>query len=173
MADEPEQHSDSSPVSIPASDRRAHPRQRIRSLSYVQLGDGNGGIVLNISEGGIAVQAAEGLDDSEGPLAMRIEIPRSRKRLEVTGEIVWVGESRKEAGLRFVDLSEDALKRIRSWMAREESPGTAPEESEEEVEAPVVRAAETHAETVVTPQDFSDRGERVAEAEEFVTEDGE
>src|SRR5271163_3561067 len=161
MTDEPEQNSESSPVSVPASDRRAHPRQRIRSLAYVHLGEGNGGIILNISEGGIAVQAAEALDESEGVIAMRIEIPRSRKRLEVRGEIMWVGESRKEAGLRFVDLQEDALRRIRSWMAREESPGMAPEESEEDVEAPVLRAAEAHTETVVTAQDFSDRGERV------------
>ena len=173
MTDEPEQNSDSSPVSVPASDRRAQPRQRVRSLAYVHLGESNGGIVLNISEGGIAVQAAEALDAGESPLAMRIEIPRSRKRLEVSGEIVWVGESRKEAGLRFVDLSEDALRRIRSWMAREESPETAPEESEEDVEAPVVPAAEAHAETVETSEAFAGREEDVAEAEEFAAQDQE
>jgi len=167
MTDEPEQNSDSSPVSVPASDRRAHPRQRIRSLAYVHLGESNGGIVLNVSESGIAVQAAEALDADEGSLAMRIEIPRSRKRLEVRGEIVWVGESRKEAGLRFVDLSEDALKRIRSWMAREDSPGTAAEGSEEEVEAPAVRAAEVRAETVVTSESLAAREDRVAEADEL------
>src|SRR5580704_16232238 len=173
MIDELEKNQDSSPVSVPASDRRAHPRQRIRSLAYVHLGESNGGIVLNVSEGGIAVQAAEALDAGESPLAMRIEIPRSRKRLEVRGEIVWVGESRKEAGLRFVDLSEDALRRIRAWMAREESPGTAPEENEAEVDALVDRAAEGRAETVVTAQDFSDRGERVAAAEECAAADDE
>src|SRR5271154_2464019 len=173
MADEPEQHSDSSPVSIPASDRRAHPRQRIRSLSYVQLGDGNGGIVLNISEGGIAVQAAEGLDDSEGLLAMRIEVPRSRKRLEVTGEIAWIGESRKEAGLRFVNLPEEALTRIRAWMAREESPATGQEESEEEIEAPVARAAEARAGTVARAEAPADREDRAVEAEELAAENEE
>ena len=173
MTDEPEQHSDSSPVSIPASDRRAHPRQRIRSLSYVQLGDGNGGIVLNISEGGIAVQAAEGLDDSEGLLAMRIEVPRSRKRLEVTGEIAWIGESRKEAGLRFVNLPEEALTRIRAWMAREESPATGQEESEEEIEAPVARAAEARAETVASAEAPTAREDRAVEAEELAAENEE
>jgi TonB family protein len=163
MTDEPKEHSDRSPVSVPASDRRAHPRQRIRSLAYVHLGEGNGGIILNISEGGIGVQAAEALDDGEGVIAMRIEIPRSRKRLEVRGEIVWVGESRKEAGLRFVDLQEDALRRIRAWMAREESPGTAQEESEEEeVEAPVVRA-----ETVAIEEASGRRDEPVAGAEKM------
>jgi|HubBroStandDraft_6_1064221.scaffolds.fasta_scaffold07691_4 TonB family protein len=167
MTDEPEQNSDSSPVSVPASDRRAHPRQRIRSLAYVHLGESNGGIVLNVSESGVAVQAAEALDADGGSLAMRIEIPRSPKRLEVRGEIVWVGESRKEAGLRFVDLSEDALKRIRSWMAREDSPRTAAEESEEEVEAPAVRAAEVRAETVVTSESLAGREDRAAEADEL------
>ena len=167
MTDEPEQNSDSSPVSVPARDRRAHPRQRIRSLAYVHLGESNGGIVLNVSESGIAVQAAEALDADEGPLAMRIEIPRSRKRLELKGEVVWVGESRKEAGLRFVDLSEDALKRIRLWMAREDSPGTAAEESEEEVEAPAVGAAEARTESVVTSESLAGREDRVAEADEL------
>jgi TonB family protein len=167
MTDEPEQNSDWSPVSVPASDRRAHPRQRIRSLAYVHLGESNGGIVLNVSESGIAVQAAEALDADEGLLAMRIEIPRSRKRLEVRGEIVWVGESRKEAGLRFVDLSEEALKRIRLWMAREESPGTAAEQSEEEGEAPAVRGAEARAESVATSESLAGREDRVPEVEEL------
>jgi TonB family protein len=173
MTDEPEQNSDSSPVSVPASDRRAHQRQRIRSLAYVHLGEGNGGIVLNISEGGIGVQAAEALDAGEGPLVMRIEIPRSRKRLEVTGEIVWIGESRKEAGLRFVDPSEAALQRIRAWMTREESPGNAPEENDEEVEAPVVRSAEARAETVGASEAYASQEDHAGGAEELAVQDDE
>src|SRR5271155_744714 len=172
MTDEPEQNSDSGPVAVPASDRRAHPRQRIRSLAYVHLGEGNGGIILNISEGGIAVQAAEALDESEGVIAMRIEIPRSRKRLEVRGEIMWVGESRKEAGLRFVDPQEDALRRIRSWMAREESPGTESGESEEDVEAPAVRVAEERAETVDAEESSARRDEPAAQGEELAAQGG-
>jgi TonB family protein len=173
MTDEPKQISESSPASVPASDRRARPRQRIRSLAYVHLGESNGGIVLNVSESGIAVQAAEALDADEGPLPMRIEIPRSRKRLEVSGEIVWVGDSRKEAGLRFVNLSEEALKRIRSWMVREDSPGTASEENEEEVEGPVVSAAEARAESVVSSEASADREDGVAAAGELAAEEQE
>ncbi len=173
MTDEPEQNSDSNPVSVPASDRRAHPRQRIRSLAYVHLGESNGGIVLNISESGIAVQAAEALDAAESPLALRIEIPRSRKRLEVTGEIMWVGESRKEAGLRFVDLPEDALKRIRAWMACEVSPETPHAESEEEVEDTLAGDAAVRAETVVTEAALAGREDHVAAAEELAAQEEE
>jgi hypothetical protein len=105
----------------PERDRRIHVRQRIHSLSYVKIGDGNGGIVLNVSEGGISVQAASVLDDS-GPLSLWLEVPRLRERIEVTGEIVWLSATKKEAGLRFVDLPESALREIRKWIAREATP---------------------------------------------------
>lgn len=119
MTEIPEQNSGSRPASVPVKDRRQHVRRRVSSLSYVDLGENNGGIVLNVSEGGIRIQAAQGLE--EGPVLIRLQLPESRKRLEVRAEAVWVGSTRKEAGLRFVDLSEDALGQIRKWIAHEES----------------------------------------------------
>ncbi len=130
MTEIPEQNSGSRPASIPVKDRRQHVRQRVSSLSYVDLGENNGGIVLNVSEGGIRIQAAQGLE--EGPVLIRLQLPGSRKRLEVRAKVVWVGPTRKEAGLRFVDLSEDALGQIRKWIAREESPEASAEEEDGE-----------------------------------------
>lgn len=130
MTEIPEQHGGSRPASVPVKDRRLHARQRVSSLTYVDLGEDNGGIVLNVSEAGIRIQAAAGLQ--EGPISIRLQLPGTRKRLEVGAEVVWVGESRKEAGLRFVDLSEDAQRQIQKWMAREASPGGAIEEEETE-----------------------------------------
>lgn len=120
MTEIPEQNGGSSPASIPVKDRRLHPRQRVASLTYVDLGEDNGGIVLNVSEAGIRIQAAAALE--AGAVSIRLQLPGTRKRLQVNAEVVWVGASRKEAGLRFVDLSEDALRQIRKWIAREESP---------------------------------------------------
>src|ERR1700684_2464746 len=88
----------------PEKDRRRHARQRIHSLSYVKMGDSNGGIVLNISEGGISVQAAAMLDPSE-PVTLSLEIPRVRKRVEVNGEIAWLSASKKEAGVRVLGFA--------------------------------------------------------------------
>src|ERR1700678_557981 len=122
----------------PDKDRRLHARQRIHSLSYAKIGDGNGGIVLNISESGISVQAAGVLDNSE-PVTMWLEIPRVKDRVEVTAEIVWLSASRKEAGLRFVDLPASTLRQIQRWMAREASPEKFEDETEpvnEEQDAP-------------------------------------
>lgn len=136
----------------PEKDRRIHTRQRVHSLSYVKIGEGNGGIVLNISEGGISVQAAGVLDDGEN-VPMWLEIPQVRERLKITGEIVWLSPSRKEAGLRFVDLPESALREIRRWMAREAAPEKFEEETEpvnEEQDVPV-QAVEQRKTAVLGP----------------------
>src|SRR6202453_2635251 len=139
MADNPEKSGNARPE----KDRRRHARQRIHSLSYVKMGDSNGGIVLNISEGGISVQAVAMLDPRE-PVTLSLEIPRVRQRAEVNGEIGWLSASKKEAGIRFVDLPESTLKQIQKWMAREASPEQFEDETdpvEEERETPVTVAA--------------------------------
>src|SRR5580698_5763385 len=137
MSDTPEK----SGKQHPDKDRRAHPRQRIHSLSYVKIGDGNGGIVLNVSESGISVQAAAVLEAGE-TVPIWLEIPKVRNRVEVQAEIVWLGASRKEAGLRFVDLEESTLRKIRKWMEREASPEKFEDEPDvvEEEELPVPAA---------------------------------
>ncbi len=133
MTDIPEQNRGSNPASVPVKDRRLHARQRVSSLTYVDLGENNGGIVLNVSEAGIRIQAAAPLE--EGPVSLRLQLPGTRKRLEINAEVIWVGPSRKEAGLYFVDLSEDARSQIRKWIARETSPETFTEEDESESDA--------------------------------------
>jgi outer membrane biosynthesis protein TonB len=146
MTEIPEKNGGSSPAAVPVKDRRLHPRQRVSSLTYVDLGEDNGGIVLNVSEAGIRIQAAAGLE--EGPISIRLQLPGARKRLEVNAEVIWVGQSRKEAGLRFVDLSEDAQRQIQKWMAREASPGGVIAEEEIENEAELARAEQVSAEAV-------------------------
>ncbi len=146
MTEIPEQSGGSSPASIPVKDRRLHVRQRVSSLTYVDLGEDNGGIVLNVSEAGIRIQAAAGLE--EGPVSIRLQLPGTRKRLEVSAEVVWVGQSRKEAGLRFVDLSEEARRQIGNWIAQEASPGAPVEEDESESIGEPTQAATILAEEV-------------------------
>src|SRR5271156_3838670 len=106
-------------------DRRAHSRHRIKALAYVELGENNGGIVLNISEGGFAVRAAESI--RENSLSrLRFQMQNATQPLEMSGNIAWTSVSRKEAGVRFVDLREEALLEIRTWISKQISPGTPP-----------------------------------------------
>ncbi len=91
--------------------RRAHPRLALRSLAYLQLDAQNGGMILNIGEGGVAVQTAEVIAASEFP-GMRFRLPQSEKWLEVSGKLVWQGNTRKEAGIQFVNVSDEVRQHI-------------------------------------------------------------
>ncbi|HKV05812.1 MAG TPA: TonB family protein [Candidatus Acidoferrales bacterium] len=112
---------------LPPSDRRAHSRLPLKSLSYVVLDEGNGGIILNISEGGLAVQAVTSLMDEQLP-AVRFQLSQAHEWLETKARITWTGRSRKVAGLRFVDLPEQARGQIRELLSREAPPAGFPVE---------------------------------------------
>jgi TonB family protein len=114
----PSTESRSTPVK---SDRRVQTRQKISSLTYVELGGGNGGIALNVSEGGMTVVAAQPLD-ADGTIEIALQLPQTRKRLELKGEVRWLSDSHKEAGIRFIELSAEQLEDIRGWMEREAAP---------------------------------------------------
>lgn len=109
-------------------DRRQHPRQPIRSLAYVELDEGNGGIVLNVSEGGLSVQAVTSLMDDFLP-AVRFQLSESDSWIQTGARITWAGQSRKVAGLEFVDLPEESRSQIREWLGREALPPEAANES--------------------------------------------
>ena len=100
---------------LPAPDRRTYSRQPVRTLAYVELDEGNGGIVLNASEGGLSVQAVMGLMEDSLP-KMRFQLSQSNEWLETSARVVWASESRKVAGLQFVDLPEETRLNIQAWL---------------------------------------------------------
>ena len=101
-------------------DRRAHPRGYAHRLAYVQLGDENGGIALNISEGGLAITTAETLTSDYFP-RITFQLPRSDVWMEARGEVAWISHSKKEAGIRFVELADSDREKIRKWIANNDS----------------------------------------------------
>jgi len=50
---------------------------------------------------------------------IRIQLPSSRQSIEISAQIVWLAESKKGAGIRFVDLTADARNQISNWIASE------------------------------------------------------
>jgi TonB family protein len=100
------------------SDRRRYARQRIKSLSYLDLGPGNGGIVLNISEGGLAVQAV-GIFVDNPVLRISMQLPQSDEQLQASGQVTWTCESTREAGIQFLDLPEKTRAQIREWLSKQ------------------------------------------------------
>ena len=99
--------------------RRKHRRESLTwALVYVEFGQDNGGIALNLGEHGVSVQAAMPLVGDEFP-DMRLKGGCDRGWTPVIGRLAWIGENRKTAGIEFVDLSADARRRIASWIALE------------------------------------------------------
>jgi len=80
------------------------------------LGEGNGGIVLNISTGGLALHAAEKFDDDE-LVTMRFQLSQSETWVEAKGRTTWRSDSKQAAGVQFIGLSDQARKEIQNWIS--------------------------------------------------------
>ncbi|MGB7227106.1 MAG: PilZ domain-containing protein, partial [Candidatus Acidiferrales bacterium] len=99
-------------------ERRICKRRILYTPEYLDMGAENGGVVLNLSEGGLAFQAV-------GPVELGSEIPLSFSlgpgyRVEVKARVVWVAAQGKSAGAAFGRLSKDSHSLIREWLARPE-----------------------------------------------------
>jgi hypothetical protein len=121
--------------SVLSAERRLNFRQQVSSIMYVQMGEHNGGVILNISEDGLAVQAAVALiDDSLRPLRFQLT---ANKWVQTSARIAWLSESKRTAGLQFNDLSDASRAEIRAWLAAEKgnSPSRHREAAEEDLSA--------------------------------------
>lgn len=103
------------------SGKRAHLRRKLAPMAYVELGQDNGGILLNLSEGGFAVQSALTLTSREFP-ELRFQVPAHQGWLTARGRIVWLSASKKEAGVQFTELPGEARREIYKWVSTEGEP---------------------------------------------------
>jgi septal ring-binding cell division protein DamX len=92
------------------AERRMHHRQNLAS-SRVELGDTNEGVVLNISQTGLALWTTHELLDDELP-RMRFQFAESEAWIEAKGRIKWRSDTNKTAGVEFVDLPAATRKQI-------------------------------------------------------------
>jgi hypothetical protein len=98
------------------ADRRIHQRFEDPRASLVELGGNNNGIVLNISEGGMAILSTEELDLNTLH-NLRFQAPEFEHWMEIAAEIAWISDSKKQAGIRFKGLSETARTQLRAGIS--------------------------------------------------------
>jgi hypothetical protein len=98
-------------------ERRHYPRQRV-PFCYIHLADDNGGIILDISERGLSLQAVRSLTEDELP-HIRFQTGENPTWIETRGRIAWERPSEKTAGLEFIDLADEARDQIRRWCSSE------------------------------------------------------
>lgn len=105
-------------------ERRRELRKTISSLAYIEIGSDNGGLIVDISENGLAVQAAMTLI-GDRLAQVRFQLPGSQNWIEAGGRVAWKDKSKKQAGVEFVDLPEEARNQIRDWGSVEGDSGEA------------------------------------------------
>jgi len=98
------------------TERRCVPRKRLGGISYLEFEAGRGGVVLDASEKGLGFRAANAVQQL-GPSRIWIWIsPRPEERIEITGSVVWMDDSNKSGGLRFLETGADSSDQIRMWL---------------------------------------------------------
>jgi hypothetical protein len=97
-------------------ERRLNIRKPLEYIAYVSLPPNNGGVVLDVSEGGLAFRAIAPVE-ADGPIHFRFAID-SATRIKAVGELAWKDETGKNGGLRFTELPEEAREQIRLWAGQ-------------------------------------------------------
>jgi hypothetical protein len=128
------------------ADRRLAPRTKLVEIAYIGMGPENGGLVLDVSDGGLSFHAVAPVQPAE-TIHFLLSL-RGHSRIEGAGEIVWTNEMRTVCGLKFTSLSSGAREHLANWTnqsqmsaaAREEAVSPAPqfyppEETEEKESA--------------------------------------
>jgi PilZ domain len=96
------------------SDRRKKTRKSPLSLIYVELGSSNGGMLRDLSEEGFAVRAMMPLRPGEKtPFSL---VLNATTCIEGQGEVHWIEEHGRVAGIRFLEIPGHALPQIQSWL---------------------------------------------------------
>jgi TonB family protein len=99
----------------PPSERRSHARKNLAALTYVTIGDNNGGIISNVSESGMAFTAAEPVAEKVVPRLI-FEIPGINRTVEIQAQIIWIAESKKAAGVHFINVPDEVRAQIGDWV---------------------------------------------------------
>lgn len=140
--------------SLSQPDRRQTPRTKLVEIAYIGMGPENGGLVLDVSDGGLSFHSVAPVQPAE--TIHFLLSSRGQNRIEGAGEVVWTNEMRTVCGLRFTSLSSGAREHLNNWTnqsrmsapAREEPESPAPPAAPltEESLASLSRQSETGAE---------------------------
>jgi len=105
-------------VSPRTLERSIHPARAYRhvicNLAYVRIDHANGGIIRNLNDGGMAIQAVSRLQ-SEQVIHLRFDFIRPRAKFELIGQVAWANAD-GQAGLRFTDIPLRTRRLLKDWV---------------------------------------------------------
>jgi hypothetical protein len=94
--------------------RRQYPRQTLRSLAYVKLDQSNGGIIRDLTESGMAIQAVGRLQPGQ-ELDLKFDLISPRVRVDARGRVAWA-DSGGQAGIQFLAVTPRVQRAMRDWL---------------------------------------------------------
>jgi hypothetical protein len=94
--------------------RRGHYRHQIQTLAYVNVDQSNGGVIRNLGDSGMAIQAVSPLYVNQ-QIFLRFDLPNPRVRLEAKGRVAWA-DPVGQAGVEFLALSQRARRLLKEWI---------------------------------------------------------
>ena len=154
-------------------ERRSSPREVLRHyVVLVYFGEDNWGKLTNMSESGMAFEFSRPPVLRErvnftfqvmGCMPMPHDASVLGESFEAAGEIVWLREFERVAGVQFVDLAEGNRKHIRQWLSFEAS--RKPVASNEEAKEEVLPLAEETTELPLSTATSTEEPETVSEAD--------
>jgi general secretion pathway protein A len=99
-------------------ERRSRPRRCCGVFDYTEFGPENGGILLDLSEGGLGFQGVAVVVEGQG-IHLKFTLPGTSAHIEADAEVARCNHLRTGGGLRFVNLSEEARQQVRAWIRRD------------------------------------------------------
>jgi L-methionine (R)-S-oxide reductase len=97
-----------------AHDRRHALRQKVNTPAFASFDGVTGGMILDLSEEGMAMQSQAPLE-AHTILPLRVTLGEPATHLETTGYVAWA-DALGRAGVRFSDLPDEARARLREWL---------------------------------------------------------
>jgi GAF domain/PilZ domain len=97
-----------------APDRRHSLRQRVNTPAFASFDGVTGGMVLDLSEEGMAMQSQAPLE-AHSILPLHLSLGEPTAYLETTGYVAWA-DALGRAGVRFSELPDPARERLREWL---------------------------------------------------------
>jgi TonB family protein len=102
-------------------EKRRHKRAKLFSVAYLHLGNGTGGLILNIAEEGMAIRTD--IPDTRYLREIRFSIPDTPHCIVCDAEVSWCDTHRKTAGIRLTGLSNSDREKISNWVASQPASG--------------------------------------------------
>jgi hypothetical protein len=94
---------------ITSPERRSSPRMPVSRIAYLNFEGHNGGIILNVSNGGLCFHSIIPLPENG---TIRFWVSERGARIEGEGRLVWMDASQNRGGLCFTNMSEEGREQV-------------------------------------------------------------